>query len=46
MLAFVVIGAMADGDDPTPGLFVVAAVTAVAAVLVVRWLPERGEMKR
>jgi MFS family permease len=45
MLAFVVIGAMADGDDPTPGHFVVLAVTGIATILVVRWLPERGEMK-
>lgn len=39
MLAFVVIGAMSDGDDPTPGHFVVLAALAVAALLVVRWLP-------
>lgn len=45
MLAFVVIGVMADGDDPTPGHFVVLAVTAVAALLVTRWLPERGGME-
>jgi MFS family permease len=39
MLAFVVIGAMSDGDDPTPGHFVVIAALAVAGLLVIRWLP-------
>jgi len=45
MVAFVVIGAMADGDDPTPGLFVVLAALAVAGLLVVRWLPRPAEME-
>ena len=45
MLAFVVIGAMSDGDDPTPGHFVVLAALALAGGLVVRWLPERAEME-
>ena len=44
MIAFVVIGAMADGDDPTPGQFVVLAALVVAGVLVVRWLPRPAEM--
>ena len=46
MLAFVVIGAMSDGDDPTPGHFVVLAALAIAALLVIRWLPgpRRDEM--
>jgi MFS family permease len=39
MLAFVVIGAMSDGDDPTPGHFVVLAALAIAGLLVIRWLP-------
>ena len=46
MIAFVVIGAMADGDDPTPGQFVVLAALAVAGLLVVRWLPRPAEMER
>lgn len=45
MVAFVVIGAMADGDDPTPGHFVVLAALAIVGILVVRWLPRRGEME-
>lgn len=44
MAAFVVIGALADGDDPTPGQFVVLAALAIAGVLVVRWLPRPAEM--
>lgn len=44
MAAFIVIGAMADGDDPTPGQFVVLAALAIAGVLVVRWLPRPAEM--
>ncbi len=44
MLAFVVIGAMADGDDPTPGNFVVLTALALAGLLVVRWLPQPAEM--
>ncbi len=44
LVAFVVIGAMSDGDDPTPGHFVVLAALALAGLLVVRWLPERAEM--
>lgn len=39
MTMFVVIAAMADGDDPTPGLFVMVAALAGAGALVVRWLP-------
>ncbi len=45
MLAFVVIGAMAEGDDPTPGQFVVLASLAVAGLLVVRWLPRPAAME-
>jgi MFS family permease len=41
MLAFVVIGAMSDGDDPTPGHFVVLGALAVAGLLVIAWLPPR-----
>lgn len=41
MLAFVVIGAMSDGDDPTPGHFVVLAALAMAGLLVIKWLPPR-----
>lgn len=43
MVAFVVIGALADGDDPTPGYFVVLAALAAAGALVYRWLPNRDE---
>lgn len=39
MVAFVIIGAMADGDDPTPGHFVVLAALAVVGILVIRWVP-------
>jgi len=46
MVAFAVIGVMADGDDPTPGHFVVLGALAVAGALVVAWLPasRRDEM--
>lgn len=46
MIAFVVIGAMADADDPTPGHIPVLAVLAVAGILIVRWLPEPAQMER
>ena len=39
MVAFAVIGAMADGDDPTPGHFPVLIALGIAGVLIVRWLP-------
>lgn len=39
-IALAVIGLMADGDDPTPGLLVVAAALGAASLLVVR-LPRR-----
>ena len=39
----IVIGALADGDDPTPGYFVVLAALAAAGALVYRWLPNRDE---
>ena len=45
MIAFVVIGALADGDDPTPGLFIVLAALCAAGLLVVRWLPRHAEME-
>ncbi len=45
MLAFVAIGAMSDGDDPTRGQFVVLTALAVAGVLAVRWLPPPAEME-
>lgn len=41
MLAFVVIGMMSDGDDPTRGHFVVLGALALSGFLVIRWLPER-----
>ena len=41
MSAFLIIGAMSDGDDPTPGHFVVLGALAVAGLLVMRWLPPR-----
>lgn len=44
MLAFVVIGALSDGDDPTPGHFVVLTALALAGALVIRWVPGRAEM--
>lgn len=46
MIAFVVVAVMSDGDDPTPGHFVILAALALAGVLVVRWLPEPAEMNR
>lgn len=46
MVAFAVIGLMSDGDDPTPGHFVVLAALALAGGLVVRWLPEHVQMER
>ena len=36
---FAVIGVMSDGDDPTPGLFVMIAALGVAGLLIARWLP-------
>lgn len=41
MTAFAVIGVMSDGDDPTPGHFVVLGALAVAGLLVIEWLPPR-----
>lgn len=38
--AFAVVGVLSDGDDPTPGLFVIVAATAVAGLLIIRWLPD------
>lgn len=40
LLAFAIIGLMSDGDDPTPGHFVVLAALIVTGALVVRWLPK------
>ena len=40
MAAFVMIGVLSDGDDPTRGLLVALAATALAGVLIIRWLPE------
>ena len=45
MVAFVIIGVMSDGDDPTPGHFVVLGALALAGCLVIRWLPKRAEME-
>lgn len=39
MVMFVVIGAMANGDDPRPGLYVLLAALAAVAVLATRWVP-------
>lgn len=44
MVAFIVIGAMSDGDDPTPGHFVILAALAVAGVLAIRWLPRPAKL--
>ncbi len=41
MAAFAVIGVMSNGDDPTPGHFVVLGALAAAGLLVVVWLPPR-----
>jgi predicted MFS family arabinose efflux permease len=43
MAAFVVIGVMADGDDPTPGHFVVLAALGLTGALVARWLPPHSD---
>ncbi|MEL6981093.1 MAG: MFS transporter [Actinomycetota bacterium] len=39
MAMFVIIGAMATGDDPRPGLYVLLGVLAAVAVLTARWVP-------
>ncbi len=39
MVVLAVIGAMADGDDPTPGLFLLLVAIGLVGLLVVRWLP-------
>lgn len=39
MIMFAVIAALADGDDPTPGLFVMIAALVAAGLLIARWLP-------
>lgn len=41
MTAFAVIGVMSNGDDPTPGHFVVLGALVVAGLLVIEWLPPR-----
>ncbi len=38
--AFAVVGLLSDGDDPTRGLFVIVAATALAGLLIIRWLPD------
>ncbi len=39
MAMFAVIGIMSNGNDPTPGLFVMIAALAAAGALIARWLP-------
>lgn len=39
MMMFALIGALSDGDDPTPGLFVLVAALAVTGLAIMRWLP-------
>lgn len=39
MAMFAVIGFLADGDNPTPGLLAMVAVIAGVGVLITRWLP-------
>lgn len=39
MAMFVIIGAMANGDDPRPGLYVLLGVLAAVAILAARWVP-------
>ncbi len=41
MAAFAVVAVLSDGDDPTPGLFVMLAAIGIAGFLIIRWLPER-----
>lgn len=43
MLAFVIIGLMSDGDDPTPGHFIVLAALAITGVLIIQWLPKPAQ---
>lgn len=38
--AFAVVGLLSTGDDPTRGLLVIVAATAVAGILLTRWLPD------
>ena len=40
MVALAIIGILSDGDDPTNGLFVIVGGTALAGLLIIRWLPE------
>lgn len=40
MVAFVIVGSLSDGDDPTRGLLLALAATALAGSLIIRWLPE------
>ncbi|MDH3681676.1 MAG: hypothetical protein OEV40_17205, partial [Acidimicrobiia bacterium] len=42
MAMFAVIAMLSDGDDPTPGLFVLVATLAAAGLLIVRWLPPQA----
>ncbi len=44
--AFALIGVMSDGDDPTPGLFVIVAATAAVGLMIIRWLPEHLDPHR
>ena len=37
--AFVVVAALADGDDPSPGLTVLIVALAAAGLLATRWIP-------
>ncbi|MEL6891565.1 MAG: MFS transporter [Actinomycetota bacterium] len=38
MMIFAVIALLADGDDPTPGLYVMVALLAVSGVVATRWI--------
>jgi HAMP domain-containing protein len=41
MIFFAVVAVMSEGDDPTPGLLAALGLLAVAAVLLIAWLPDR-----
>ena len=40
MLFFAFVGALSDGDDPTPGLVTALLAIVVTGVLLVAWLPD------
>lgn len=44
MIFFAVVAAMSNGDDPTPGLLAALGLLALAAILLIAWLPDHASL--